>query len=137
MFLFCRDYLNLLVEAGADVNVSYAVNWPTVPLFDITIAHCLLDYSRPLTTNGTSTPLLTAMYNSDTEVVRFLLKNGANVNLPDQNGVTPLMHAVKLVSAYLCFKIYDRHISSHYKLDAEINLEIIDNECQDLHVLKQ
>lgn len=81
------------------MDVQYDINWPEYPLFDITMANVLLDYCKALKTNGKTTPLVTAMSNDDMEVTRYLLKNGANVNLPDQTGLTPLMHAVRLVSA--------------------------------------
>jgi len=97
---YCRDYLKLFLDGGASLDVQYNFNWPESPLFDITMSYMLLDYCKPLTTNGKTTPLLTAIYNDDLEVVHYLLKHGANVNLTDAKGLTPLMHAVRMVSEH-------------------------------------
>ena len=92
-----RAYLQLLLDAGASLDVAYTVQWPETPLFDVAIADLPLDYFEPLEHSGRLTPLMSALYNNDLELVKFLLKNGASSNLPDHNGVTPIMHAAKLV----------------------------------------
>ncbi|XP_045173685.2 poly [ADP-ribose] polymerase tankyrase-like [Mercenaria mercenaria] len=96
-----KSYIKLLLDAGASLDVAYAVQWPETPLFDVAIADLPLDYFEPLEHPGRLTPLMSALYNNDLELVRFLLKNGASSNLPDQNGVTPVMHAAKLHDAKL------------------------------------
>ena len=39
------------------------------------------------------TPLIAAIYQGNTNVVHYLIASGANVNLPDNSGETPLMWA--------------------------------------------
>ncbi|KAL4238217.1 hypothetical protein ACF0H5_002929 [Mactra antiquata] len=89
------NYLQLFLDAGASLDVSYTVQWPETPLFDVAISELPLDYFKSLEFSGRITPLISALSNVDMAIMRFLLKNGASPNLPDQNGVTPLMHAVK------------------------------------------
>lgn len=89
------------MDARASLDVAYAVQWPETPLFDVAIADLPLDFFEPLEHQGRLTPLMSALYNVDLELVRFLLKNGASSNLPDENGVTPIMHAAKLVGVGL------------------------------------
>jgi hypothetical protein len=85
------------LDAGASLDVNYAVQWPETPLFDVAIADLPLDFFEPLDHPACLTPLLSAIYNSDLDMVRFLLKNKASCNLPDHFGVTPIMHAAKQV----------------------------------------
>lgn len=47
--------------------------------------------------DGTSdygTPLMAAVYKNEIEIVQYLLKSKANVNLADANGTTPLHYAI-------------------------------------------
>lgn len=90
------DYIKLLLDAGASLDVTYPVQWPETPLFDVAIADLPLDFFEPLKHPGRLTPLLSALYNSDLELLRFLLKNKASCNMPAKDGVTPIMHAAKL-----------------------------------------
>lgn len=60
------------------------------------------DYIRSLATNPLISPLMLAIMNHDFQLVRDLIKLGANVNFQDADGRTPLMVAVYEVS---CKKI--------------------------------
>src|SRR5205814_251421 len=40
------------------------------------------------------TPLIAAVYQNNSNIVDYLIKVGANVNAPDNKGVTPLMWAI-------------------------------------------
>ncbi|XP_052272329.1 poly [ADP-ribose] polymerase tankyrase-like isoform X2 [Dreissena polymorpha] len=87
--------LKLLLDQGVSLEVPYSISYPLVPLFDVTMAGVPLDYSAPI--EGTKmTPLVATLHSADLEMVRFLLKNGASVNQPDEDGLTPIMHAVRL-----------------------------------------
>jgi ankyrin repeat protein len=47
-------------------------------------------------TSGYGTPLMAAVYKNEIEIVQYLLKSNANVNLADANGTTPLHYAIIL-----------------------------------------
>jgi len=87
----------LLLAKGASLEVSYPVSWPPTPLFDVAMAGFPLDFNQAID-GGQMTPLVVSMYNHDTDMASFLLKNGASPNTPDKDGLTPLMHAALLVS---------------------------------------
>lgn len=89
--------MKLFLDAGASLDIQYTIQWPETPLFDVAISEAPLDYFEPLEYTGRITPLISALSYVDMAMIRFLLNNGASPNLPDQNGVTPLMHAVKQV----------------------------------------
>ena len=40
------------------------------------------------------TPLIAAIYQDNTNVVYYLVASGADLNMPDNHGETPLMHAM-------------------------------------------
>jgi hypothetical protein len=40
------------------------------------------------------TPLIGAIYQRQTNVVKYLVESGADINLGDRNGVTPLMYQI-------------------------------------------
>ena len=43
---------------------------------------------------GSTTPLIKASTKGDSLAVQQLINKGANINEPDSNGTTPLMHAI-------------------------------------------
>jgi len=63
----CKEIVELLIAAGADVNVKDG--------------------------QGGLTPLHTAIRNSNKEIVELLIANGADVNAKDGGELTPLHHA--------------------------------------------
>ena len=91
------DWIGMLVKAGATLDVVYSVSKPETPMFDISISEHPLDFFIPLENISTTTPLISAISNSDFGLTKYLLKNGASPNMPDKNGLTPLMYAAKLV----------------------------------------
>jgi ankyrin repeat protein len=72
------EAVNALIQKGADVNASHST--------DIQVRNGMIGISR-------MTALMTAPVSSP-EVVRTLIKAGANVNAQDVRGMTPLMFAV-------------------------------------------
>ena len=60
-------------------------------------------YHGPVDRSTTRTPLIHYIHMNNFEACQFLLKNGASCNYPDDGSLTPLMHAVKLVSAFKLF----------------------------------
>ncbi len=82
------DYL--LCELGCDPNYSY---------------------------DGCHLPLFDAVINGDTIAVRSLLKHGANVNIYDDVGWTPLMYAVHLkhIDIAICLLEYGANYSAVQK----------------------
>ena len=91
----------MLVKGGATLDVVYSVSRPETPLFDISIADHPLDFFLVMENSSTTTPLISAISNSDFGLTKFLLKTGASPNMPDKDGVTPLMYAAKLVRFYI------------------------------------
>ena len=54
------------------------------------------DINTPSSTRFGWTPLISGIYNHKEDVVDFLIKQGANPNIPDNNGETPLVWAIKV-----------------------------------------
>jgi len=71
--------VSALIVAGADVNCSYTGSY--------------ISESTGATITFVSTPLNDAAYAGALQIVRLLLSHGANVNLTDGNGHTPLYNA--------------------------------------------
>jgi ankyrin repeat protein len=63
-----EDIIRILIEAGADVNLKSGAFGQT--------------------------PLFFAVQNNHVEAVRFLIESGANVDIWDDSGGTPLSHAI-------------------------------------------
>ncbi|MDL2295971.1 carboxypeptidase-like regulatory domain-containing protein [Lachnospiraceae bacterium OttesenSCG-928-E19] len=73
-------------------------------------------------TDGTNTPLINAVLNSDPELVQLMLNNGANVNMARSDGTTPIISAV-YYGCVECAKILMKHganpkIKDDYNHDA-------------------
>ncbi|GAB1609603.1 poly [ADP-ribose] polymerase tankyrase-like isoform X2 [Argonauta hians] len=89
-----KEWLAMLVRLGASLDI----------LFDLPPPHHLL-FGEHLTFERTNyfsrcegpliTPLIFAICSYNTDLVRYLLKNGASPNFADEKGLTPIMHAVK------------------------------------------
>jgi ankyrin repeat protein len=78
-------FINALLDAGVNANPQLAFKEPSRGGRDNRFADDLL-------TTG-ATPLLRAAQTFDNEVVALLLAHGAEVDLPNASGVTPLMAA--------------------------------------------
>lgn len=75
------DVARMLIEAGADVNLRLKNTPPP--------RNIVFDRGQDgLLTTG-ATPLLRAAYGGDLEMMNLLLEHGAEVNLPNIDGVTP------------------------------------------------
>lgn len=94
------DAVRALLASGEDVN-AYDARGHTALL--LSAGHGLQDFVETLVAGGTDvnkaalpngeTPLYGASIEGHLEAVRTLLKNGAEVDTPDKNGVTPLIAA--------------------------------------------
>jgi uncharacterized protein len=62
---------------------------------DLPLVKSLIQQGVPINQRSSAkfgwTPLIGAIFQQQTNVVEYLVQSGANVNLPDNNGVTPLM----------------------------------------------
>ncbi len=79
------DLIRLLLDRGADVNIQLKHRPPYRQGVNERGADIMLSVG--------ATPLLRAARAGDTEVVKLLIEHGAEVELPNQYGVTPLMVA--------------------------------------------
>ncbi|KAL3125271.1 hypothetical protein niasHT_000682 [Heterodera trifolii] len=101
------EIVDLLLEKGADPNEPVAdqvnnINTSMTPLF-FAVRHANLPLCRLLVARGANvdlgtdsaiTPLMIAACDrSQTEIVTFLVENGANINLQNGDGATALMYA--------------------------------------------
>ena len=84
------DLVRLLLEAGVNANAQMNMHRPSR-------GGNIGRFADELLTTGT-TPLLRAAIGADVDAVRLLLEHGALVDLPNVQGVTPLMAAAGHVS---------------------------------------
>jgi ankyrin repeat protein len=85
-----NDIIRLLLEAGVNANPQMNMHRPSR-------GGNIGRFNDELLTTGT-TPLLRAAIGADVEAARLLLQHGALVDLPNVQGVTPLMAAAGHVS---------------------------------------
>lgn len=88
-----RPLTRFLLRAGADANWCF---WTVVWSDDLATARLLVSHGADvnLRFHG-ETPLLYATRLRRTRMMRWLLSRGAEVDLPDDAGRTPLYHAVR------------------------------------------
>ena len=96
----------ILLKHNASLNLR--ANIPNVsahsPRHDTTADTLEAWYHGPVDKFTMRTPLIHYIYLNNFEACQFLLKNGASCNYVDDTGMTPLMHAVKLVRDFIvCF----------------------------------
>ncbi|GAB6020532.1 hypothetical protein CHUAL_003215 [Chamberlinius hualienensis] len=89
-----RSWCEKLLSHGASCNILGAF-----PYFDNCPGDTFIHVSRHVDCKSLEScrisPLIYAVYLRDYELVAFLLQHSADVNLPDDSGRTPIMHAVK------------------------------------------
>jgi ankyrin repeat protein len=92
-----HDLAYLLIRNGADLRV-YDL-WDELPLHTATLAcipdlvGCILkegNFDIDTPTLGGCTPLWIATYNKDTEMMSYLLRNGADPTVKSSNGDSPI-----------------------------------------------
>ena len=104
----------LLNECGADIEmtgkevivedhnyVHYAPPlWVTSFRGNLPLAEVLLEHGADVNgrSNSQSTAVRTMCHKNDDDMVKFLISKGADINIPNRNGSTCLMSAVKSVS---------------------------------------
>jgi ankyrin repeat protein len=97
------DVIRFLIEKGADVNTRDAQG--ASPLDDA-VWRGYLDETAILLANGArlneadmktgATPINEAAYRDETQLIRYLLQFGPNLELRDKRGYTPLENAVRM-----------------------------------------
>jgi ankyrin repeat protein len=86
------DIARMLLERGADVNFQLKLEPPQRNVvFD-------RDADNRVLTTG-ATPLLRAAWSSEAAAIALLLEHGADVELPNKHGITPIMAAGGLASS--------------------------------------
>ena len=128
------DAVTFLIDQGADVNLQdstgvTALHYATEDSCDP--SGCLIVKQlingganiNAVTKNEKCTPLILACLNGDVSVVNFLLQNGANVALRDDNGWTTLHFVVadKLIDS-------SEIVRSLLNYGADVNARSIDNK---------
>ena len=99
------DAMNLLLDAGADVNRpgSTGDNWDATPLQHAILARrpaavrVLLDRGADVNRSAgpaSLTPLFLAAGDTDPSILNLLLAHGADPTVEDEHGATPLSRAV-------------------------------------------
>lgn len=91
----------MLVDLGkVSLNTLYDHPLPDPLLLGASIPCEQPDYFGSQGKELTS-PLIFAIRNYDFGLARYMLLKGANPNFPDSDGLTPIMHAVRMVSLIL------------------------------------
>lgn len=101
------DTVNFLVSRGADINAENfmcmsAIHLATVSSKKDTVSLLIKKGAKVNPENASSgfcyifsTPLLMAAYNGDTEIVKLLVKGGANIDAVSYCGYSPLLLAAQ------------------------------------------
>ncbi|KAH9523062.1 hypothetical protein Btru_065649 [Bulinus truncatus] len=91
-----REWLDVLVELGKiSLNTLYDHPLPDPLLLGASIPCELPDYFGTQSKDLTS-PLIFAIRNYDFGLAKYLLLKGADPNFSDSDGLTPVMHAVRM-----------------------------------------
>lgn len=87
------SFVEFLIEKGAHVNVKdeYGVTPLYVAVNNLEIANCLLDNGADV--NNGKSPLLEALSFKSFDLAERLIEKGADVNVKDEYGMTPLHYA--------------------------------------------
>ncbi len=97
------EIIELFLEHGADVNAKDSCN--NTPLHESVIVNGHIEMVRLLVENGADinavgyygcTPLNRALHYEPSEIIIFLLKKGADANLPDIDQFTPMCNLLSL-----------------------------------------
>ena len=98
------EYLKLLVEAGAKVNNSVAVQAGLIQAVGMGSVECVnllieagVDVNAAHEDYSSKTALFVAATKGSTSIIKLLLKSGADVNIRDNKGSTALFTAVQSV----------------------------------------
>ena len=97
------DFVDLLLSSGADPNISdkgsrpliYACVSGRLDLVDKLLVHGA-DPNCSDSNQDDFTPLIYAVKSGNIKLVNRLLSAGAKVDIPDSQGITPLMHATSV-----------------------------------------
>ncbi|MBP5426647.1 MAG: ankyrin repeat domain-containing protein [Clostridiales bacterium] len=90
----CMDRLQLIDEAQAKTNDAFlkSVNENNLNLVKFWVGVCgaCVNYCK-----GTETPFIVAVKLNNNIICDYLIYNGADINMPDDNGKNPLMYAIE------------------------------------------
>ncbi|XP_014222677.1 ankyrin-1-like [Trichogramma pretiosum] len=142
-----KKLVKLLLKNGADPTMIDKEGWTTLhilcekkndgdellkTLFELTDSQRQLAQINIVNRSG-SAPLHLAAHNCNRKMCNFLLKNGANPNKTNENGLTPL-HIIsqKCLNGDLTlkrfFKMCDKYKRTDMEFDAEIEVDTADKE---------
>ncbi len=120
------DYLESLgYESGAELDFGETDLHKAAERGDLKEIRRILDNDEVFIDFGDRdewrSPLFYSLYNLDnTPALKLLVDRGADVNLPDKNGITPLM--------YGCYNIWNSSVSQLYLLDHGADPFMVSNE---------
>ncbi|CAL1535690.1 unnamed protein product [Lymnaea stagnalis] len=91
-----KEWLDVLIDLGkVNLNTLYDHPLPDPLLLGAKISCEQPDYFETRCKDSTS-PLIFAIRNYDFGLAKYMLLKGANPNFADSNGLTPMMHAVRM-----------------------------------------
>jgi ankyrin repeat protein len=129
------SHINILLSLGARIDINYSVNQMNSLHFAILIGHqsivkVLIDSSSKSILNSIdknfNTPLHLAILEESISIVKLLIENGANINLKNKDGYTPLDLVVKL-KKNKSFSILYESEQPNYDYEPESDLEVIEH----------
>ncbi|GFO49166.1 poly [ADP-ribose] polymerase [Plakobranchus ocellatus] len=93
-----KEWMDTLIDqGGVSLDTLYDHPLPDPLLLGAHISCPQPDFFDPAQAGSSlTTPLIFAIRNYNFGLAKFMLQKGASPNFPDGNGVTPMMHAVKM-----------------------------------------
>lgn len=126
------SHINILLSLGARIDINYPANQMNSLHFSILIGHqgiikVLIDTSNKSILNSVNknfnTPLHLAILEESISIVKLLVENGANINLKNKEGYTPLDLVMKLKLKQNA----NENVSPNYDYEPESDLEVIEH----------
>ena len=127
-----HSHINILLSLGARIDINYPINQMNSLHFAILIGHqsivkVLIDSSNKSILNSVNknfnTPLHLAILEESISIVKLVVENGANINLKNKEGYTPLDLVMKLKLKQNA----NENVSPNYDYEPESDLEVIEH----------
>jgi ankyrin repeat protein len=127
-------HINILLSLGARIDINYPVNKMNSLHFAIMVGHqgivkVLIDSSNKSILNSVNknfnTPLHLAIMKESFTIVKLLIENGANINVKNKEGYTPMDLVVQLKTKNDYTK--DHTQIPNYDYEPESDLDVIEH----------